>query len=111
VHVSGLSRRTHQNSPLLSAVRWLSTEFNNDEVTSATKEFKALPVENSILRYIQSIGVGIPKRKSRGRRTTERKSEVLTPSQERAFFDRSRRFVFLMTLSENQLRLLPVLAV
>jgi GTP-binding protein len=91
VQFYGFARRTHQTYSVLQAVRCLSTEFNGDEVISATKKFKSLPVENSILRYIQSIGVGIPKRKSRGRRTTERGSDVLTPSQEQAFFDRSRR--------------------
>lgn len=91
VQVYGFVQRTHQTYPWLSATRCLSTEFTGDEVMSATKEFKSLPVENSILRYIQSIGVGIPKRKSRGRRATERRSDVLTPSQEQAFFDRARR--------------------
>lgn len=44
--------------------------------TSARREFKSLPVNHSILRYIQNVGVGIPSKSSR-RHKKKRKTTTL----------------------------------
>jgi GTP-binding protein len=48
-------------------------------------------VQPPLLNYIESIGVGIPKRKTKAQRSRERKSVVMDEHQEKEFFDRHRR--------------------
>ena len=83
--------RTQQRGVLVAAKRSFSTNDETQGSSSSTKEFRSLPVDSSLLEYIQSIGVGIPKRKTRAQATNERRSEVMNANQEKAFFDRNRR--------------------
>ena len=91
---------THHRCPSLSSARKFSKETDSEEELSATKEFQSLPVHASILRYIQSVGVGIPKRKTQSQRIQERRSAVMNATQEKAFFDQKRRQKRLSTVSK-----------
>lgn len=83
-----------------SSARNFSKETDSEEALSATKEFRSLPIHPSILRYIQSVGVGIPKRKTQSQRIKERRSAVMNATQEKAFFDQNRRQKRLSTVSK-----------
>jgi GTP-binding protein len=91
IHCCLKTPRTNHQCLIRSSIHPFSTETDGDEELTATKEFKSLPIHASILRYIQSVGVGIPKRQTQAQRKKERRSTVMNATQENAFFDRSRR--------------------
>lgn len=65
---------------------------DEDDSASARKQFQSIPVQLPVLNYIESIGVGIPKRKTKAQRSRERNSNgVMDEHQEKDFFDRHRR--------------------
>lgn len=79
--------------------RTLTTGITTNEDGGSKSRLKSFPVDPSILKHIESIGVGKQKRRTSPRRKTHReKSNVLTAKGEEAFFrqrqtvtDRSRR--------------------
>jgi len=74
---------------LVYEYRHLSSR-DTSNARSARSHFKSLPVDSSILKYIENVGVGKISRKRR-RRQRQPKSEFLTENQEREQFGHIRR--------------------
>lgn len=84
-------QKTNRALVLSSSRYFSSNDDESEEGMSSRKKFLSLPVHSSILQYIQTVGVGIPKRKSRARRVKERRADVMDEQQEKEFFDKDRR--------------------
>lgn len=86
--VSRLSSTSHHSLRLTS-----TTAIPSDEISSGRSAFKETPVDQSIFKYIQSVGVGKAKRTKRRkhRRKTKDEARFFTKSEEQEQFISRRR--------------------